>query len=189
MPADSVIESHDSTKVTDVAPELCEAWMQSGDTVLIDVREDFEYAEERIVGAVLHPLSRFDANALAREHGNKRVVFHCRSGKRSHEAAERYQQHGSPVFHLAGGIEGWKASGREVIRPSSGRKLPIMRQVQITAGALVALGVVMGLTVSPWFHGLAAFVGCGLMFAGISGWCGMAKMLAVMPWNRIDTPA
>ena len=59
-----------------------------------------------------------------------------------------------------------------------------MRQVQITAGSLVLLGAILGTWVAPAFYGLSAFVGAGLMFAGISGWCGMAKILAVLPWNR-----
>lgn len=172
------------TKTTDVAPDLLASWMASGDTVVVDVREDYEHAEERIEGAVLRPLSAFDAEALRREAGTKRVVFHCRSGKRSLDAAERYRQNGEATFHLAGGIEGWKSAGKPVARPATAPRLPIMRQVQITAGALVAIGVALGVTVSPWFLVLSGFVGCGLMFAGISGWCGMAKLLAVMPWNK-----
>jgi hypothetical protein len=59
-----------------------------------------------------------------------------------------------------------------------------MRQVQIGAGTLVLLGVVLGFAVSPIAYGLSAFVGAGLLVAGTTGWCGMAKLLAVMPWNR-----
>ena len=59
-----------------------------------------------------------------------------------------------------------------------------MRQVQIVAGGLVLLGVALGALVSPWFYGLSGFVGLGLMFAGLTGFCSMAKLLAVMPWNR-----
>jgi rhodanese-related sulfurtransferase len=168
---------------TDVAPDLLGSWMTSGDTMVIDVREDYEHAEERIDGAVLRPLSSFDADTIRRDAGSKRVVFHCRSGKRSLDAAERYRHNGEATFHLAGGIEGWKSAGKPVVRPAKAG-LPIMRQVQITAGAMVAAGVALGVTVSPWFLAISGFVGCGLMFAGISGWCGMAKLLAVMPWNK-----
>lgn len=171
-------------KTTDVSPDLLASWMASGDTMLVDVRDDYEHAEERIEGAALRPLSSFDADAIRRDAGSKRVVFHCRSGKRSLDAAERYRQNGEATFHLAGGIEGWKSAGKAVVRPASAPRVPIMRQVQITAGALVAIGVGLGAFVSPWFLALPGFVGCGLMFAGITGWCGMAKLLAVMPWNR-----
>lgn len=170
-------------KTTDVAPDLLGAWMADGETMLVDVREDYEHAEERIDGAVLRPLSSFDADAIRRDAGSKRVVFHCRSGKRSLDAAERYRKNGEATFHLAGGIEGWKSAGKAVVRPAK-MGLPIMRQVQITAGALVATGVALGVTVSPWFLTISGFVGCGLMFAGISGWCGMATLLSAMPWNK-----
>ncbi len=176
--------SEHAARTTDVAPDLLLSWMRSGDTVLVDVREDYEHAEERIDGAILRPLSRFDAESVRREVGDRRAVFHCRSGKRSLDAARRFGSDGRPTFHLAGGIEGWKAAGQPVVRPATAPRLPVMRQVQIAAGGLVALGVGLGVTVSPWFLALAGFVGCGLMFAGITGWCGMAKLLAGMPWNR-----
>ena len=59
-----------------------------------------------------------------------------------------------------------------------------MRQVQIAAGALALLGVLLGALVAPAFFGIAAFVGAGLVLAGVSGFCGMAHLLAAMPWNR-----
>lgn len=171
------------TKTVGIAPDLLEAWIADGETMLVDVREDYEHAEERIDGAVLRPLSSFDPVKIRQDAGSKRVVFHCRSGTRSLAAADRYGQNNEETFHLAGGIEGWKHDGKPVVR-SARTGLPIMRQVQIAAGALVASGVALGVTISPWFLAISGFVGCGLMFAGVSGWCGMAKLLAVMPWNR-----
>ena len=67
---------------------------------------------------------------------------------------------------------------------NKGAPLELMRQVQIAAGSLVLIGVLMGSMVHPGFFGLSAFVGAGLTFAGVSGWCGMARLLSVMPWNR-----
>ena len=57
-------------------------------------------------------------------------------------------------------------------------------EVQITAGSLVVLGIVLALLVSPWFMALSAFVGAGLTFSGLSGTCAMASILAHMPWNK-----
>jgi len=85
---------------------------------------------------------------------------------------------------LDGGIENWTKSGLPVAN-NPGAPLEMMRQVQITAGVLVLIGVGLGLVVHPGFFGLAAFVGAGLTFAGISGFCGMARLLALMPWNRL----
>jgi rhodanese-related sulfurtransferase len=173
-----------TTELIDVTPDLLEQWTRQGDTVIVDVREDFEHAEERIDGAELMPLSKFDAAALRAKHGGHKVVFQCRSGRRSADAAGRYAAADEKVFHLAGGIEAWKASGRPVIKPKKANRIPVMRQVQIVAGSLVAVGVALGAFVHPAFLALPGFVGCGLVFAGISGWCGMAMLLGRMPWNR-----
>jgi rhodanese-related sulfurtransferase len=66
--------------------------------------------------------------------------------------------------------------------------LPIMRQVQIAAGLLVLLGIALAVLVSPWFMALPAFVGAGLVLAGLTGFCGMANLLRHMPWNRLSVP-
>ena len=174
--------------ITVVGPDLLAAWLASGDAALVDVREDYEHAEERIEGAALAPLSTFDAEVVRRAHPGKRVVFHCRSGKRSAQAAAQFRRPDEPAFHLAGGIEAWKAAGMPVLKPTGGPRIGIMRQVQIVAGGLVLIGVGLGLVVSPWFLGIAAFVGAGLAFAGITGWCGMAMALSRMPWNGVHAP-
>lgn len=60
----------------------------------------------------------------------------------------------------------------------------ILRQVQLVAGSLILLGVTLGTLVSPYFLGIAAFVGAGFVFAGATGTCGMATLLAKLPHNR-----
>ena len=120
---------------------------------------------------------------------SKAVVFHCRSGARTAANAGRLAQAaGCDAYLLQGGIEAWKKAGLPVTTDTR-QPIEIMRQVQITAGGLVFLGVILGVWVAPAFLGLSAFVGAGLMFAGISGWCGMAKLLALMPWNRATRAA
>jgi rhodanese-related sulfurtransferase len=150
--------------------------------LIVDVREPFERASEHIAETHAMPLSAFDAAILRRDLGDDadRVIFQCRSGSRSAQARERFG--GGRL--LAGGIEAWKAAGLPVERSAGSPKMDVMRQVQIVAGSLVVLGVLLGWFVSPWFLALSLFVGSGLVFAGVSGWCGMAKLLAVMPWNR-----
>jgi len=59
-----------------------------------------------------------------------------------------------------------------------------MRQVQIVVGALSAAGTILALAVNRWFAVLPLVIGCGLLFAGVTGTCGMALLLARMPWNR-----
>ena len=112
------------------------------------------------------------------------MIFHCKSGMRTAGNAQRLAAAADcQTYILDGGIDAWKKAGLPVAIDAR-QPIEIMRQVQITAGGLVLLGVVLGTWVAPGFYGLSAFVGAGLIFAGISGWCGMAKLLAFMPWNR-----
>ena len=87
------------------------------------------------------------------------------------------------TYILEGGLDAWKKAGLPVTLDRS-QPIDIIRQVQIVAGSLVLSGVVLGALVAPGFYALSGFVGAGLLFAGISGFCGMARLLAVMPWNR-----
>jgi rhodanese-related sulfurtransferase len=84
---------------------------------------------------------------------------------------------------VEGGLDAWKRAGLPV---AEDRRQPIelMRQVQIAAGSMVVLGVVLGLLVAPGFYLLSGFVGAGLVFAGVTGTCGLASVLRLMPWNR-----
>jgi hypothetical protein len=86
---------------------------------------------------------------------------------------------------LDGGVNGWVAAGFPVVRGPG--KLSLERQVRIAAGALAAVGGILGAFVNPLFGLLAAFVGGGLVFAGLTDTCGMAMLLAKLPYNRPAT--
>jgi len=154
--------------------------------VLVDIREADEHAREHVPGArhqALSRLAKFDpADAKA-------VIFHCRSGARTQANAPRLATvAGCEAYILEGGIDAWRKAGLPVATDKR-QPIEVMRQVQIAAGSLVLLGIVLGVWVTPAFLGLSAFVGAGLVFAGVSGWCGMAKLLALMPWNRATRAA
>lgn len=166
-----------------LAPDAVEARVREGHALLIDIREDDEFARRHIPGALSRPLSRFDAVALPEMAGTE-VIYTCRSGMRTAANAVRLAAPlGGDAYVLAGGLDAWERAGLPV---EANRKAPLemMRQVQIVAGSLVLAGVLLGWLVSPAFFGLSAFVGAGLTFAGISGFCGMARLLALLPWNR-----
>jgi rhodanese-related sulfurtransferase len=149
--------------------------------ILIDIREADEHARERVPGARHEPLSQLGA---VRSGDASVVIFHCRSGARTAANANRLAAAADcDAYVLEGGIEAWKKAGLPVHADRS-QPIEIMRQVQITAGSLVVLGVALGVLVAPAFLALSAFVGAGLVFAGASGWCGMARLLSLMPWNR-----
>ena len=166
----------------EIDASTAKSWLDRGEAILIDVREAGEHARENIAGAKLVPLSSFDPAKVPSAPG-KRLVVHCLSGRRATDAQNRLAAAGIDAIVLTGGIEGWKAAGLPV-RENKSAPLPIMRQVQIVAGTLVVVGAALGATVHPGFHALSAFVGAGLVFAGVSGWCGMANLLGLLPYNK-----
>lgn len=152
----------------------------AGGAVLVDIRGADEHARERIAGAANHPIDRL----IHIESGGHPVLFHCKSGNRTAVNAQKLASATScEAYVVEGGIEGWKQAGLPIVVDRK-QPLEMQRQVQIAAGSLVLAGVVMSLLVDPRWIGLSAFVGAGLTFAGITGWCGMAKLFALMPWNR-----
>jgi rhodanese-related sulfurtransferase len=152
--------------------------------LLVDVREPDEHARARIPGATNLPLSRLHEAELAVQEG-KPVLFHCRSGARTaaNAAALAGKAEGCQAFIVEGGLDAWKAAGLPVAEDRR-QPLELMRQVQIAAGSLVVLGVALGAMVHPGFFALSGFVGAGLVFAGVTGTCGLARVLRMMPWNR-----
>lgn len=150
--------------------------------VLIDVREPDEHAAERIDGARLIPLGTIDRVPLPAAEG-RAVIVHCKSGRRSQEAVSRLAARGVSAVSLEGGIEAWKAQGLPVVAPATKMPIPIMRQVQITVGVLSLAGSALAWWVSPLFIAVPAFLGAGLLFAGVTGTCGLAMLLSAMPWN------
>jgi len=148
---------------------------------LVDIRDADEHARRNIPGAINLPIGEIDR--LPRQ--SAPIIFHCRSGARTAAHAARLATAGgdAPCHVLAGGIDAWQAAGLP-IAVDRRQPIEIMRQVQLVAGGLVLLGVVLGFLVAPGFFGVSAFIGAGLMMAGATGWCGMAKLLRIMPWNR-----
>ena len=169
-----------------INPIEAKARLAGGTAVLVDVRESSEHARERIAGAVSMPLSCFDAQAVRSTFGSKgapAVIFHCQGGQRTAKSAEQLASCGVKSYILEGGLNGWKAAGLGTVIDRT-KPFELQRQVQIAAGFLVLIGLTLSVALSSWLLVIPAFVGSGLVFAGISGWCGMAKVLAVMPWNR-----
>lgn len=154
--------------------------------LLLDVRTPLEHREVHLDGARLMPLDELDAATFTREEGKDReVVVICRSGGRATKAAERLAAAGMERVHvLEGGTLAWLAAGLPATHGPKG--LSLERQVRIAAGSLVLAGLVLGTWIHPGFYGLSAFVGAGLVFAGLTDWCGMGLLLAKAPWNKVS---
>lgn len=176
------------TKHPDIPPVELKSLISHGNCCLVDVREPVEHSEAHIAGARLIPLGQLEQR-VAEIVRSGPVVVMCRGGKRGAEAREKLANLGlTDVRNLDGGILAWESAGLPVVE-STRKLLPLMRQVQITIGLGVVTGVVLSKLVDPNFIYLSAFFGTGLVFAGSTGWCGLAILMAKMPWNRVGDPS
>jgi len=160
---------------------------RSGEPIeLIDVRTPMEYDELHAEPARLVPLQGLEPTQFMAGRtlpADQPLYVICQSGGRSRQACEAFAAAGfSNVVNVEGGTRAWAAANLPVVRGR--QRVSLERQVRIAAGSLVLLGIGLGFFVHPGLFGLSAFVGAGLVFSGITDTCGMALMLARMPWNR-----
>jgi rhodanese-related sulfurtransferase len=172
-----------TTAIPRLTPEELADQLSHQQVRVIDVREPMEVAGGQIAGSLNVPLWRLSQADLPQGP----LVLVCQSGNRSQQGCITLLQrgHSAPLAELAGGIQAWEQA-RLPLRRLKNTPLPLMRQVQIAAGSLVLLGLILSNTVAPAWIALTWFVGAGLVFAGVSGFCGMARLLAAMPWNRVS---
>lgn len=168
-------------RINTIEPRQLQDWLRDGSAVLLDVREPAEHRALRIAQSRLVPLASVDA---ARIPAGGKLVVHCVKGGRGTAACEKLlrQNPGLEIYNLAGGIQGWEAAGLPVERGEA--MLPLDRQVQLTMGTLLVIAAALTLAVNPNWAWLTLAVGAGLALAGLTGFCGLAHVLARMPWNR-----
>jgi rhodanese-related sulfurtransferase len=171
-----------SVKTVD-SPTL-KRWIEVGEAVIVDVREPGEHAVEHIEGAHLVPLGTLTKEALPNCTG-KKVVVHCALGKRGSKACEKLLAEfpGLEVYNLEGGIASWKAAGYDIKR-SAACSIPIHGQVQVILGSLLMICSLLGYIFSPVWFFFTGLIGFGLALSGLTGRCGLALLLAKMPWNE-----
>ncbi len=174
-------------EVVTISPHDLAALRQNGEPVeVIDVRTPVEYREVHCVYARNVPLSDLDPRAVMNGRNgiaDKPLFVICRSGSRGKQACAKFLAAGfTNVINVEGGTLAWAECGLPVKRGK--QAISLERQVRIAAGSLTVLSAVLGYFLHPYFVGLAAFVGAGLVFAGVTDTCGMGLLLARMPWNR-----
>lgn len=173
-----------------IAPEDLAKQQLSGKAVeLIDVRTPVEYRELHVDFARNTPLSELDIARLATERrGTEEPLYViCRSGSRAGQACKSLEAAGIPVVNVEGGTLAWEAAGLPVVR---GKKaMSLERQVRILIGSMVLISSLLAYFVHPLWIALAAFFGGGLIFSGITDFCGLALILARMPWNHVAESA
>jgi rhodanese-related sulfurtransferase len=165
-------------------PALADALKNPECCVLIDVRTPGEYQGVHVEGAINLPISTLDPNKvkLLSNKPSTKIYVLCESGGRSKRACETLMAAGVEVINVEGGTSACISTGLPLVRGKG--VISIERQVRIVAGSLVVLGVTLGLSVDRKFFGISAFVGSGLVFAGVTNTCGMGMLLAAMPWNN-----
>jgi NADPH-dependent 2,4-dienoyl-CoA reductase/sulfur reductase-like enzyme/rhodanese-related sulfurtransferase len=154
--------------------------------LLLDVRSPAEFRSGRVQGAVNLPLENVNAttvHALLQGREQATVLLLCASGGRARTAAQRLAASGLKTLVVQGGTNSCAQAGLPMDKDAGGM-ISVERQVRIAAGLLVATGVVLGTWVHPGFYGLSGFIGAGLVFAGVTDWCGMGLLLARAPWNK-----
>ncbi|HTN73651.1 MAG TPA: rhodanese-like domain-containing protein, partial [Pirellulaceae bacterium] len=172
---------------TTISPQELDRLRKAGKPIdLLDVRTPVEFREVYVEFARNVPLDQLDPQAIQAQRGSQGdqpLYVVCRSGGRSKQACEKLVAAGLVnVVNVEGGTLACEAAGLPVVR---GKKaISLERQVRIAAGSFVLTGAVLGYFVHPYFIGLSAFVGAGLIFAGITDTCGMGMLLARMPWNQ-----
>ena len=167
-----------------LSPQQVRERINAGNAVLVDIREPDEFARSHVKGAQSQPLSTWERAHLTID-PDADVIFTCRSGMRTAGACDRLAARvNGDAFVLNGGLDAWAKAGLPV-ETNADAPMEIMRQVQIAAGSLVLIGVILGFLVAPAWFALSGFVGAGLTFAGVSGFCGMARLLMLAPWNRV----
>lgn len=152
------------------------------DELLVDVRTKGEFKGGHIEEAKNIPLDDI-AEAAERLKGIGTVYVNCGSGVRSCQATKKLEECGVNVVNVEGGLTAWLRDGFGVTKEGKST-IPVIRQVMILAGALVLIGTILGIIFNPLWMLLSGFMGAGLLFAGITGICGMQKALAIMPWNK-----
>ena len=179
-----------SKKVTKISPQRLHAVLDEGKNInLIDVRTAAEYRAGHVAGAKLIPMDELNAETLAANEqyagaGHEETLYlTCEYGMRAQQAAERLFDAGyQNLAIIEGGTQAWKKAGLPIQRCANA--ISLERQVQIAIGMLLVLKVLFGFTVHELFFVAGAAIGAGLITAGITRWCGMAQLMARMPWNR-----
>ena len=160
-------------------------WIKTGEVLLIDVREPMECKIAKIAASENIPLSQICLEDVALpKYKNKKIVMQCRSGVRSMSACEKLEEldPSLELYNLAGGILAWKNQGYDTVKNK--KILPLDRQVQVTLGVLITLGMIMSYFFGTSWTLIPIIIGLGLINAGLTGSCGMTKLVALFPWNN-----
>lgn len=169
--------------INKVEPQTAKKWLEQNEAILIDVREPLEHNSQKINNSQLIPIDSINCDTLPKT--DKKIIIYCQTGRRANDACNRLliENNTIQVYNLDGGIKNWQRTGFPV-EIQDKNILPLESQVQLTVGASVLIFSLLAYFVNPIFAIGSAFFGAGLINAGLTGWCGLAKIIIKMPWNK-----
>jgi rhodanese-related sulfurtransferase len=172
-------------------PEFKNIYLDNDDLMVVDVRSPAEFDAQYLSGSHNIPLDGIDHSAVdaflrGKGRGDDLEIIYlmCKSGHRSKLAQDKLKSMNHKVICIEGGVDALSRDGDFDVRKNQSVPMSLERQVRIAAGSLVLLGMIVGTLIHPAAYALSAFVGGGLVFAGVTDWCGMGLLLAKMPWNK-----
>jgi rhodanese-related sulfurtransferase len=169
--------------VRHITAQQAKELMAKENAQLIDVREPAEHANVHIPNSKLHPVGKISATDI--ENTEQALLIYCQKGARGKNACEKLLSENPDlnIYNISGGIEHWQQSGFDTQKGNS-NMLPLDRQVQLSIGIMLLIFSALALTISNAFVWVVAFIGMGLFIAGSTGFCGLARIVAMMPWNQ-----
>jgi rhodanese-related sulfurtransferase len=169
--------------IKQIDPYTLKKWLDNNEAILIDVREPFEHKISHIEESQLKPAGSFCHSDISAS--DKKIVIHCQKGGRGINSCQKLLEENKAieVYNLEGGIEAWEKLGLPV-KSLSSNILPLDRQVQVTVGLFIIIFSLLTYYLNISFIFASIFLGLGMINAGLTGWCGLAKLLAIMPWNK-----
>jgi rhodanese-related sulfurtransferase len=178
-------EKYDGELTPVIAPaDLARAREQNPRLRLLDVRTPGEFEGGHIAGSYNVPLDTLGEHGPELSEVTDPIVLVCRGGNRARQAEQVLRQSGMSRLHvLDGGVAGWQQAGHS-LRRTGRERWGLERQVRLVAGVVVLVGTLVSVTVWPPAIALAGFMGAGLAFSAVTDWCGLALLLAKLPYNR-----
>lgn len=174
--------------INNISAKAANEMLSEGNAVIIDVRSMAEHNACNIEKSIICPLPDISYSKLQHlvpELDNNKIIIHCKSGFRSNQACKKLLTDNPNIelYNMEGGITAWQKDGFNTV--GSGKiVLPTMQQTQLVIGVMVSIFCLLALFANYNFIYGALFFGLGLIFAGLTGFCGLAKLLDKMPWNQ-----
>ena len=168
-------------EVIEIDAKTAKEFLDRGEAILVDVRDDFENKMSRVPGSILMPLEKLDMDYFSRQ--DQKIILYCETGNRSMKAGRKVSASvESPVYSISGGLKSWISQGFPL--EGCACRYSLLEQVQIFIGTILFIGALLTLFISEYYSLISLFIGIGLFNAGVTGRCPAMKLIGMMPWNK-----